>query len=129
LVRGSALLTHLFTNANPVVTPFCLADFAGHHVNFQCPVEQTSMITWQYPGFFLILTITEHMTDIGILFLALCMFCSIGRWKWACHCNLFRWSFASKITQYKTHQRCHKDTICCPTQVPVDCWGPPDAQL
>ncbi|XP_065933753.1 uncharacterized protein [Magallana gigas] len=41
LVRGSALLTHLFTNANPVVKPFCLADISGHHVNFNSPLERT----------------------------------------------------------------------------------------
>ncbi|XP_062571613.1 uncharacterized protein LOC134233642 isoform X1 [Saccostrea cucullata] len=41
LVRGSALLTHLFTNANPVIKPFCLSNFAGHHVNFNCPLERT----------------------------------------------------------------------------------------
>ncbi|KAK3084979.1 hypothetical protein FSP39_022319 [Pinctada imbricata] len=43
LVRGSALLTHIFNNANPVVTPFCLSTFNGQHTNFDCPKENTML--------------------------------------------------------------------------------------
>ncbi|XP_013398156.1 uncharacterized protein LOC106164701 [Lingula anatina] len=39
LVRGSPILTHLFTNANPQVTAFCLASINGNPVQSSCPVE------------------------------------------------------------------------------------------
>ncbi|CAG5121184.1 unnamed protein product, partial [Candidula unifasciata] len=39
LVRGSALLTHVLKNANPVLTPYCLRAINRHQVNFNCPLE------------------------------------------------------------------------------------------
>ncbi|BFZ06759.1 hypothetical protein BsWGS_09798 [Bradybaena similaris] len=39
LVRGSALLSHVLKNANPVITPYCLAAINRHQVNFNCPQE------------------------------------------------------------------------------------------
>ncbi|KAH3888810.1 hypothetical protein DPMN_012848 [Dreissena polymorpha] len=42
LVRGSILLTHIFTNANPVVTPYCLDNINGESHTFDCPLAPAS---------------------------------------------------------------------------------------
>ncbi|XP_038058080.1 uncharacterized protein LOC119729546 [Patiria miniata] len=41
IVRGSAMLTHLFTQANPVVSPLCLVAVNGQDVGFGCPEERS----------------------------------------------------------------------------------------
>lgn len=41
LVRGAAMLTHIFTNANPVITPYCLTAINGVDASFECPEEET----------------------------------------------------------------------------------------
>ena len=43
LVRGSAMLTHLFTNANPVLKPYCLVAVNGVDTSFECPEERSGM--------------------------------------------------------------------------------------
>ena len=42
MVRGSAILTHLYSNANPVITPLCLSSINGNSVSYQCPSENPS---------------------------------------------------------------------------------------
>ncbi len=39
LVRGSAMLTHLFNNANPMLKPYCLTAINGEETSFACPEE------------------------------------------------------------------------------------------
>lgn len=47
LVRGSAMLTHIFNNANPIITPYCLTAINGENVSYECPEEETSTyISW-----------------------------------------------------------------------------------
>ncbi|OWF42274.1 Endo-1,3(4)-beta-glucanase 1 [Mizuhopecten yessoensis] len=41
IVRGAALLTHLFNNANPIIKPFCLSSINGQPVHFNCPKENS----------------------------------------------------------------------------------------
>ena len=43
MVRGSAVLTHLYSNANPLVVPLCLASINGDPVTYQCPAENPSI--------------------------------------------------------------------------------------
>ena len=42
MVRGSALVTHLYENANPVITPLCLTSVNGESISYQCPLENAS---------------------------------------------------------------------------------------
>ncbi|XP_071178751.1 uncharacterized protein [Mytilus edulis] len=42
LVRGSALLTHIFKNADPVIKPYCLSNINGHQTHFDCPKEASA---------------------------------------------------------------------------------------
>ena len=44
MVRGSAILTHLYSNANPLVVPLCLASINGNPVTYQCPAENPSKL-------------------------------------------------------------------------------------
>jgi hypothetical protein len=41
LVRGSVLLTHIFTNADPVIKPYCLSNFNGRQIKYDCPKEHS----------------------------------------------------------------------------------------
>ncbi|KAJ8036264.1 hypothetical protein HOLleu_20185 [Holothuria leucospilota] len=41
LVRGAAMLTHIFKNANPIITPYCLIAINGVDASFECPEEET----------------------------------------------------------------------------------------
>ncbi|XP_060068686.1 uncharacterized protein LOC132548810 [Ylistrum balloti] len=41
IVRGAALLTHLFNNANPIIKPFCLSSINGQSMHFNCPKENS----------------------------------------------------------------------------------------
>ncbi|XP_077988193.1 uncharacterized protein LOC144442692 [Glandiceps talaboti] len=40
-VRGSPLLTHLFTNTNPVLQPLCLSAINGQPTSYDCPEEMS----------------------------------------------------------------------------------------
>ncbi|XP_052801838.1 uncharacterized protein LOC128232367 [Mya arenaria] len=42
LVRGSILLTHIFKNADPLITPYCLDNINGESHTFDCPHEPAS---------------------------------------------------------------------------------------
>ncbi|XP_071940914.1 uncharacterized protein [Antedon mediterranea] len=42
LVRGAAMLTHIFTQANPILTPHCLVAVNGQDVSLGCPEEESS---------------------------------------------------------------------------------------
>lgn len=41
LVRGSGMLTHLFTDAIPVVKPYCLNAINAVPATFECPEEES----------------------------------------------------------------------------------------
>ncbi|XP_041459073.1 uncharacterized protein LOC121410825 [Lytechinus variegatus] len=41
LVRGSGMLTHLFTDAIPVLTPYCLRAINDEPTSFECPEEES----------------------------------------------------------------------------------------
>ena len=43
IVRGAAMLTHIFTDANPVVYPYCLVAVNGEDADYECPEERSSM--------------------------------------------------------------------------------------
>ncbi|XP_022088431.1 LOW QUALITY PROTEIN: uncharacterized protein LOC110978068 [Acanthaster planci] len=40
IVRGSAMLTHIFTKANPMMWPYCLVAVNGQSVRYECPEER-----------------------------------------------------------------------------------------
>ena len=41
LVRGSAMLTHIFKNAQPWLRPYCLVAINGEDATFECPEEES----------------------------------------------------------------------------------------
>ena len=48
LVRGSALLTHLFTNSNPLLLPYCLSSVNGIPVSYSCPEERDGELLYRW---------------------------------------------------------------------------------
>ncbi|KAL4223236.1 hypothetical protein ACF0H5_016708 [Mactra antiquata] len=75
LVRGSILLTHIFDNANPVITPFCLDSINGDPQNFDCPQNPAAsdggsgFLSGECTGSTLTITLhnTRPITDISLI--------------------------------------------------------------
>ncbi|KAL4223161.1 hypothetical protein ACF0H5_016633 [Mactra antiquata] len=76
LVRGSILLTHIFDNANPVITPFCLDNInGGDSQNFYCPLNPAATnggsgyLSGECTGSTLTITLhnTRPITDISLI--------------------------------------------------------------